>query len=120
MLNLGRPACTVAKSRITAIFTSLLSRSTFETMSTSPSKKPKLFENSEEGWHVAASLEAKNTINPIRAILDQMTTKPNPDFKTILLSLGKHSIAQRRVNALLFAKKPRPLSMKINYLFISN
>ena len=41
-----------------------------------------------EGWHVAPSLVSQRTSNPIRAIVDGMKVKPNPDLEMISLSIG--------------------------------
>lgn len=40
-------------------------------------------------WSVRASEMAKNTLNPIRAIVDGMKLTPNPDKPMIALSIGK-------------------------------
>lgn len=40
-------------------------------------------------WHIPASKTAKETFNPIRAIVDTMKVQPNPDKKMIALSIGK-------------------------------
>ncbi|EGC36283.1 hypothetical protein DICPUDRAFT_32147 [Dictyostelium purpureum] len=39
-------------------------------------------------WNVEASIAAKNTVNPIRQIVDKMNYKPNPNKPTIPLSIG--------------------------------
>ncbi|XP_031550966.1 tyrosine aminotransferase-like [Actinia tenebrosa] len=43
-------------------------------------------------WHVPASKTAKETFNPIRAIVDTMKIKPNPDKKMIALSIGDPTV----------------------------
>lgn len=43
-------------------------------------------------WNVRASEMAKNTLNPIRAIVDGMKLTPNPDKPMIALSIGKIKI----------------------------
>lgn len=40
-------------------------------------------------WNVRASEMAKNTLNPIRAIVDGMKLTPNPDKPMIALSIGR-------------------------------
>jgi hypothetical protein len=40
-------------------------------------------------WNIQASSFAKNTHNPIRAIVDGMKLTPNPDKHMIALSIGK-------------------------------
>ena len=40
-------------------------------------------------WKVRASHTARNTLNPIRAVVDEMDIHPNPEKKMITLSLGK-------------------------------
>eukprot|EP00118_Oscarella_pearsei_P019297 m.204162 g.204162 ORF g.204162 m.204162 type:complete len:427 (+) comp39639_c1_seq1:51-1331(+) len=52
-----------------------------------PNKKAK-YEGSDEGWNVAATFVAKNTINPIREVVEKMSSKPNPAIPEIHLSLG--------------------------------
>lgn len=39
-------------------------------------------------WHVAPSIVSQRTSNPIRAIVDGMKVKPNPDLDMISLSIG--------------------------------
>ncbi|XP_020915561.1 tyrosine aminotransferase isoform X2 [Exaiptasia diaphana] len=43
-------------------------------------------------WHVPASKTAKDTFNPIRAIVDTMKVQPNPDKKMIALSIGDPTV----------------------------
>ena len=43
----------------------------------------------EREWNVTASLSARNTINPIRRIVDRCKLLPNPDKPLISLSIGK-------------------------------
>jgi tyrosine aminotransferase len=40
-------------------------------------------------WKIAASRGARNTINPIRRIVDRCQLMPNPDKPMISLSIGK-------------------------------
>lgn len=40
------------------------------------------------GWDVRPSGMASNTVNPIRAIVDSMQLRPNPDKPMIALSIG--------------------------------
>ena len=39
-------------------------------------------------WEVPASTMAKNTLNPIRKIVDEMKLTPNPNKEMIALSIG--------------------------------
>lgn len=39
-------------------------------------------------WNVRSSNTSKNTLNPIRAVVDEMEVNPNPDKEMISLSLG--------------------------------
>lgn len=43
-------------------------------------------------WRVRASEMAKNTLNPIRAIVDGMKLTPNPDKPMIALSIGRNKM----------------------------
>lgn len=45
-------------------------------------------ETRRQGWNVPVSEMAKNTLNPIRAIVDGMKLTPNPDKPMIALSIG--------------------------------
>lgn len=47
---------------------------------------------SEKSWSVKASDLAKNTLNPIRKLVDQMKLTPNPDKKMIALSIGDPTV----------------------------
>ena len=40
------------------------------------------------GWDIAKSQRAKNTLNPMREIVDKGLFKPNPDKEVISLSIG--------------------------------
>ncbi len=51
-----------------------------------PTKKKRC---TRETWHVPASEMAKNTLNPIRKIVDEMKLTPNPEKEMIALSIGK-------------------------------
>jgi tyrosine aminotransferase len=41
-----------------------------------------------ESWSISSSESAKNTFNPIRAVLENMNIKPNADKHVISLSIG--------------------------------
>ena len=41
------------------------------------------------GWHVPVSNTARNTINPIRRIIDTIELNPHPEKQMIALSIGK-------------------------------
>jgi len=43
----------------------------------------------EREWDVTASRSARNTINPIRRIIDRCELLPNPDKPLISLSIGE-------------------------------
>jgi hypothetical protein len=43
----------------------------------------------EREWDVTASRSARNTINPIRRIIDRCKLLPNPDKPLISLSIGE-------------------------------
>ena len=49
-------------------------------------------------WQVEASNTAKQTFNPIRAIVDTMKIAPHPDKKLIALSIGKFFLALSNSN----------------------
>ena len=42
-----------------------------------------------ELWDVNASTSAQRTFNPIRAIVDHMKVKPNPNYQSIKVSIGQ-------------------------------
>lgn len=44
-------------------------------------------------WNIRASEMSKRTFNPIRAIVDNMKIKPNPEKTMITLSIGKRKQA---------------------------
>ena len=44
-----------------------------------------------QGWLAPASKMAKNTLNPIRRIVDGMKMTPNPEKEMISLSIGQLS-----------------------------
>lgn len=43
----------------------------------------------QEGWNVPASRVARDTHNPIRAIVENLNLSPNPDKPMIALSIGE-------------------------------
>ncbi|GFS44477.1 tyrosine aminotransferase [Trichonephila inaurata madagascariensis] len=45
------------------------------------------------GWNVTASSFAKETINPIRVVIEDMKLTPNPDKKMISLSIGDPTVS---------------------------
>ncbi|GFW60938.1 tyrosine aminotransferase [Trichonephila clavipes] len=45
------------------------------------------------GWNVTASNFAKETINPIRVVIEDMKLTPNPDKKMISLSIGDPTVS---------------------------
>ncbi len=53
----------------------------------------------EREWDVTASRSARNTINPIRRIVDRCKLLPNPDKPLILLSIGEIRSLQTRLVA---------------------
>ncbi|XP_039273937.1 tyrosine aminotransferase-like [Styela clava] len=48
--------------------------------------------NNETSWKVEPSVMAQNTFNPIRAIVDGMKLKPNPEKPMIPLSIGDPTV----------------------------
>ncbi|EDO40513.1 predicted protein [Nematostella vectensis] len=48
--------------------------------------------NKKKKWLIQSSVSAKNTFNPIRAIVDTMKIKPNPDKPMIALSIGDPTV----------------------------
>lgn len=45
--------------------------------------------SSRQSWNVEATSFAKNTINPIRNIVERLKLEPNPEKYMIPLSIGK-------------------------------
>jgi tyrosine aminotransferase len=43
----------------------------------------------QQGWDVPASRVARDTHNPIRAIVENLKLNPNPDKPMIALSIGE-------------------------------
>ena len=43
-------------------------------------------------WNISSSTMAKNTLNPIRRIVDTMDLTPNPDKEMISVSIGMHHL----------------------------
>jgi hypothetical protein len=50
----------------------------------------------QEGWNVPASRVARDTHNPIRAIVENLNLSPNPDKPMIALSIGESPISKAR------------------------
>lgn len=50
---------------------------------------PSKLKSNKPRWTVRASEMSKNTLNPIRAIVDGMKLTPNPEKPMIALSIGK-------------------------------
>lgn len=50
---------------------------------------PAKLKSNKPRWTVRASEMSKNTLNPIRAIVDGMKLTPNPEKPMIALSIGK-------------------------------
>ena len=48
--------------------------------------------DSDSEWHIESSEYAKNTLNPIRRLIEQMNLQPNPNKPMIALSIGDPTI----------------------------
>ena len=56
-------------------------------MSMEPARKKR---SVRDNWDVPSSTMAKNTLNPIRKIVDEMHLTPNPEKEMIALSIGMY------------------------------
>ena len=54
-----------------------------------PPRKKRCFRTS---WDVRSSDMAKNTLNPIRKLVDEMKLTPNPNKEMIALSIGEYPV----------------------------